>query len=68
MEKLDWTLDWTGLESGLDCSGLDRTGLFLEGVTFFGRGGGGGGGGGVAVLFFLICKMIALSTFRQKAI
>ena len=31
MEKLDWTLDWIGLESG-----LDLTGLFLEGVTFLG--------------------------------
>ena len=36
MEKLDWTLDWIGLESGLDWTGLDLTGLFLEGVTFLG--------------------------------
>ena len=49
-----------GLDSGLDWTGLDRTGLFLGGVTFL--------TGGVAVLFFLVCKIIAFSTFRQQAI
>ena len=37
MEKLDWTLDWTGLDwTGLDWTGLD------SGVIFFRVGGGGG--------------------------
>ena len=35
MEKLDWTLDWTGLDSGLEWTGL----VFLEGIFFLRVGG-----------------------------
>ena len=55
--NLDWTLDWTGLESGLDWTGLN---FFLRGVIFFFFGGG-------AVLFFLVCKKIAFRHFFHTA-
>ena len=35
LENLDLTLDWTGLDSGLD--------IFFRGVIFFWGGGGWGG-------------------------
>ena len=44
-----------GLHSGLDWSGL----CFLRGVIFFWSGW--------VVLFFLVCKKIAFSTFPQQA-
>ena len=40
LENRDWTLEWTGLDSGLD---IDRTGLFLGGSFFFVFFFGGGG-------------------------
>ena len=46
-------LDWTGLWTGLD--------WFFEGGNFFLEGGR-------VVLFFLVCKKIAFSTFPQQAI
>ena len=63
---MDWTgLDWTRLWTGLDQT-LDWTGLdwtSFQGGNFF-----WGGGLGAVVLFFLVCKKIAFSTSPQQAI